>query len=63
MNWVEDDEMMRQWEDVSKEEENISVRNWRAGAYEWKGCKNGTRDSGISSVNKRKGADEGEEEK
>ena len=26
MYWLEDDEMMRQWEDVSKEEENITVR-------------------------------------
>ena len=26
MGWLEDDEMMRQWEDVSQEEEKITVR-------------------------------------
>ena len=26
MDWLEDDEMMRQWEEVSKEEEKITLR-------------------------------------
>ena len=27
MDWLEDDEMMRPWEGVSKQEEKITVRN------------------------------------
>ena len=26
MDWLEDDEMMKQWEEVSKEEEKITMR-------------------------------------
>ena len=32
MDWLMDDEMMRHWEDVSKEEEEISVKRSEGGS-------------------------------
>ena len=38
MDRLEGDEMMRHWEEASKEKEKDDCeKKWRAGAYEWKG--------------------------
>ena len=39
MDWCEDDEMMKQWEDVSNEEEEIAVRNMEGKRSQVEWCK------------------------
>ena len=40
MNWLMDDEMMRHWEDVGKEEEELTAkRSEGRNFFKWKGCK------------------------
>ena len=38
MDWLEDDEMTRQWEDVSKEEEKITVRKMEGRSLQVEGA-------------------------
>ena len=61
MDWYEDDEMVRQWEEISKEEEKIAKREDGRKEGTCCMCAEGTRVSSFSSVNKRKRAKEGEE--
>ena len=39
MVWYEDDEMMRQWEDVCKEDERIAFGKRKVRAYKLKVCR------------------------
>ena len=39
MDWYEDDEMMRQWEEVSKEEEHIMKEKRKDIVCMWRVCK------------------------
>ena len=48
MDWLEDAEMMRQWEEVSKEEKKIAARKMEGRSLQVAECKS-TRASGISS--------------
>ena len=56
VDWYEDEEMMRQWE------EKIEVIKMEGKSLQVERCAEGTGASSIPSANKRKGANEGEEE-
>ena len=56
MDWFEDDEMLRQWEEVSKEEENKTLRRNEGREIKSGGSAKGTGANGVT------GADEGGKE-
>ena len=59
---LEDDEMMKQWKDVSKQEEKITIRKMEGRMQnKLEGCKR-HRSGYLKFLNKRKEAKAGEEE-
>ena len=61
MDWLEDDEMMMQWEDVSKEEENVTMRSGEGRAMKADGVLNVPCGAdGVTRADQEEGSKKGE---
>ena len=62
MDWLEDDEMMKQWEDVSNEEEKITVRKMEGKRLQVEGVQKvpellALRQKSVSRIPRRRSVD------
>ena len=62
MGWLEDDEMVKHWEDVRKEEEKITMRKMDGRSLQVEGVKQAPEFPIPQAFKTRKGKEEEEEE-